>query len=211
MEPTESFESFDRNIVFNWCKTKIQQRSSSDCLYLILLDSRPRWCSRRQWWRGSSATWSGGGWRRTPWESSHRSSQSGGRCKSRRSSCRTPPRSPTTEDEVFVWSVCNSTQMTTMRSQRTMTELVRPRSQRTRPSVRLILPSCTNSEVCPVCVVLLYLQCQPLGEGGSEAEEVDGEAEDSAVVEVAGGPRPAHVLRPVEAPHHDHDHTAAGG
>ena len=58
--------------------------------------------------------------------------------------------------------------------------------------------------------VSVYLESPPLGSGGCETENVDGETEDPAVVKVAGGPRPALLLRPVQAAQDDHDDGAGG-
>ena len=58
--------------------------------------------------------------------------------------------------------------------------------------------------------VSVYLESPPLGSGGCETENVDGETEDPAVVKVAGGPSPALLLRPVQAAQDDHDDGAGG-
>ena len=82
-----------------------KQSSNWDCWCWSPWDSRGRWCSRARWWRGSSATWWGAEWRRTPSASSHRSCQTCGRCRSRRSSYRTPPLNPRNQYDVPL-SVC---------------------------------------------------------------------------------------------------------
>ena len=85
-----------------------KQSSNWDCWCWSPWDSRGRWCSRARWWRGSSATWWGAEWRRTPSASSHRSCQRCGRCRSRRSSYRTPPLNPRNQYDVPL-SVSSST------------------------------------------------------------------------------------------------------
>ena len=174
-----------------------KQSSNWDCWCWSPWDSRGRWCSRARWWRGSSATWWAAEWRRTPSASSHRSCQTCGQCRSRRSSYRTPPLNPRNQYDVPL-SVCPLFHLPRWprwghRGRwwswwgRGARELSPQWDWSSRPDPTVISGENVNN----------YLQCQPLCPGGCETQQVNSEAEDPSVVEIAGSSGLAEVLRPV--------------